>query len=402
MEKYARWDDPANLVNPFAPLSAFPPASLKYLTGPVLLLLRLPFLLLAALLLLLGAGLAGGLAAVPGARPLARAAHRLLQAPAARLLLLVIGYWSVPAAYAPANKLRLRKVKASAGGKRGTTRPLPVGSCVQAGDVVVCNATSPVQVLWLTWAFGPSFAHVVDTTPAKTKAMDKADQSESVEHETAGVRCTGMLGALGVFAAMDGVRTPRAPGTTTLRTAADAGAGFGGHPVCVFPEGVRSNGRGILMFHPVFSGFGFDEHRVHLVSFNHDQHPSSKFSATLPVGSALKSLLWHCMHASHSMRVTMLPARELVAPPAVESEAAMRARQEAQVRKEVAARANKGAYGGGIQPPMAMPDAGTLGNRCRDLLAKMAGVETLTRCSKDYDSFVEFWKDEELQQKKRR
>jgi len=134
---------------------------------------------------------------------------------------------------------------------------------------------------------------------------------------------------------------------------------------------------------------------VHLLAFTHRNHPSSKFSATLPVGSAVKLLLWHCMHWSHTMRVTMLPAAELVAPPAKESDAAIRARKDAQVKKEIAARANKGAYGGGIEPTIPMPDPGVLGTRCRNLLAKMLGVEALTRCSKDFVPFLEFWRNEQ-------
>ena len=95
------------------------------------------------------------------------------------------------------------------------------------------------------------------------------------------------------------------------------------------------------------------------------------------------------------MRVTMLPAAELVAPPAKESEAAIRARKDAQVKKEIAARANKGAYGGGIEPSVPMPDPGVLGTRCRNLMAKMLGVEALTRCSKDFVPFLEFWENEQ-------
>ena len=102
------------------------------------------------------------------------------------------------------------------------------------------------------------------------------------------------------------------------------------------------------------------------------------------------------------MNVSMFPAQEVVAPPAIESEAALKSKKDSQVRKELAAKAASGNYGGGIAPPIAMPDSGVLGNRCRDLLAKMYGVDTLTRCSHDYDTFVEFWKREQNGSNKKR
>ena len=102
------------------------------------------------------------------------------------------------------------------------------------------------------------------------------------------------------------------------------------------------------------------------------------------------------------MNVTMFPAQELVPPPSIESEAALKSKKEAQVRKELAARASSGKYGGGIAPPIAMPESGVLGNRCRNLLAKMYGIDTLTRCSKDYDGFLTFWKNERNGTKKKR
>lgn len=378
MEKYSRFNDPSNLVNPFAPQSHYPPASLKFFTGPLLLIVRLPLLAVTLPLLALASGTARALACL---RPLERLVRRIFEAPLSRLVLLIIGYWSVPSAYAAANKLRLRGVKNS------KTRPLPVGSCVRAGDVVVSTATSPVEILWLSWAFSPVFAMVADTTPESAPK----DASE----DTAGVQLKNMWSALHAFASLQPVPRASSENVTSLRKAADDGAGFAGYPTVAFPEGVRSNGTGVLMFHPIFGDLNFEDKRVHLLAFTHRIHHSSKFSATLPVGSAVKSLLWHCMHWSHSLRVTILPAAELVAPPAKESEAAKKARKDAQVKKEIAARANKGAYGGGIEPTVPMPDPGILGTRCRNLLAKMLGVEALTRCSKDFVPFLEFWLNEQ-------
>ena len=99
------------------------------------------------------------------------------------------------------------------------------------------------------------------------------------------------------------------------------------------------------------------------------------------------------MHFGHNMRVSVLPAKEVTAPPKVETEATMQAKKQAKIVQDIAARASAGAYGGGIEPPMDMPDVGELGERCRGLLSKMLGKELLTRCSKDYVGFVQFWKD---------
>jgi hypothetical protein len=373
MEKFAKWNDPANLVNPFAP-TTITPTAMMYVTGSLLLLVRLPFVILTTLLLVI----VTGVTKIPMG-PVTRLLRCGLEAPLARLLLLFLGYWSVNTSYVPANKLRVRKSK-----NPKKTRPTPVGSCVQSGDIVVCTATSPIELLWLTWMFAPTFAHVVDTS---SKTADPSQQTAAVEPK-------GLFSSLSTFSSMDSVPKASASSSTTttsLKKLADSRKGFGGTPVCVFPEGVRSNGTGVLMFHPIFDGLTFDQHQCHLLTFQHGQQGSTKFNATLPVGSALKCFLWHCMHWSHTMKISMFPAQELVAPPLVESEEALKAKREAQVRREVAARASAGKYGGGILPSIAMPDPGVLGNRCRDLLAKIYGVDALTRCSHDYDGFVDYW-----------
>ena len=377
MEKFAKWNDPANLVNPFAPTTIFPTCSL-YLTGSILLIIRLPLLLITFTLLFI----VSSLNTLP-LGPVTKLLRYTLEAPLARLALLFLGYWSVSTSYVASNKLRVRKSK-----DPNKTRPTPVGSCVCSGDVVVCTATSPIEILWLTWMFAaPTFAHVVDTS---SKSADPSQQTAAVESK-------GLFSSFTAFSSMRSVPKGKTPTTTTLKKLADSRKGgmmSSSTPVCTFPEGVRSNGTGVLMFHPIFEGLTFTDHRCHLLTFQHDQQKSSKFSATLPVGSLLKCFMWHCMHWSHSMKISMFPAQELVAPPLVESEEAMKAKNEAQVRREVAARASAGKYGGGILPSIAMPNAGLLGNRCRNLLAKMYGVDTLTRCSHDYDTFVEFWKEE--------
>jgi hypothetical protein len=398
MEKYAKWNDPANLINPFAPITTFPPCTL-YVTGSILLLLRLPFVLVTTLLLFF----VTALTSLP-LGPLNRLLRYLFEGPLARLLLLLLGYWSVNTNYAAARQLRLRPSK-----NPDKTRPNPVGNGVQAGDIVVCTATSPIEILWLTWMFRPTFAHVVNTSTPGT----------DVAQHTAAVQPKGLWSSLYTFCssqsvpqtcptdASNAVQVATAAhvkkASLSLKQLADQCKGsMNGSPVCTFPEGVRSNGTGVLMFHPIFHQITFEEHRCHLLTFQHVQQSSSKFSATLPIGSALKCFLWHCMHWSHTMNVTMFPAQELVPPPSIESEAALKSKKEAQVRKELAARASSGKYGGGIAPPIAMPESGALGNRCRNLLAKMYGIDTLTRCSKDYDGFLTFWKNERNGTKKKR
>lgn len=367
MEKFAKWDDPANLVNPFAPFTIFPPASI-YITGTILLILRLPFIVVTTILLLV----VTALTSIP-LGPFTRLLRYLFEGPLARFLLLLLGYWSVNTEYAAASKLRLRTSK-----DPKKTRPYPVGSCVQSGDIVVCTATSPIEILWLTWMFRPTFAHVVDTSSEGANAAE----------QTAAVQSKGLWSSLFAFTSDKSV--PKKSSTTStvaLKELADKRKGMGGSPVCTFPEGVCSNGRGILMFHPIFNNITFEEHRCHLLTFQHVQNSTTKFSATLPIGSGMKCFLWHCMHWNHTMNVSIFPAQELVPPPAFESEAALKANKAAQVKDRLAAKA-------AIAPSIAMPDAGVLGNRCRNLLAKMYGVDTFTRCSHDYDSFIKFWNND--------
>lgn len=252
---------------------------------------------------------------------------------------------------------------------------MPVGACANAGDIIVCNLTSWVDALWLTYRFGAVFA------VANTSENQKSNSLVSVH---------GLWQFLYRFPHSYSSKNPK-----KLHEVVTSMSGLGGGAVCVFPEGVASNGAGILMFHDIFANFGFDDKKVHIIAFSHPGQKGSKFSAALPVGSKLKHVLWHCAHFSHQLRVTMLPAQELSPPPSIETEAAKKAKELAHVKEQLAARAMSGAYGGGIEPPKEMPDPGTLGNRVRDLMARMLKVEKLQRCSKDFPAFFSYWSAEQ-------
>ena len=105
----------------------------------MLVLVRLPFLLCSVLLLVVVSAPRIVLLHTPGGA----LDQRCLEAPPARTVLLVMGYWSVPSAMRPP----ISWLRRTAANKQKNTRPMPVGSCVRAGDVIVSTATSPAEVV---------------------------------------------------------------------------------------------------------------------------------------------------------------------------------------------------------------------------------------------------------------
>ena len=174
----------------------------------------------------------------------------------------------------------------------------------------------------------------------------------------------------------------------SLRAAAEASRARR-NPICVFPEGVRSNGSGILAWARLLDGFKYEDCRVHLLGFRYAQPPRAAMSPTLPVGSAIAHFFWLCFTPSHTMRVSFLPAAQLVRPPP-EQESSKNASE--QFKRKLAERAT-GAYAGGTLPVREFPELTPMGQRSRSLLAKMVCVREVSRGQADAASFQEYWAD---------
>lgn len=146
-------------------------------------------------------------------------------------------------------------------------------------------------------------------------------------------------------------------------------------PVVIFPEGARSNGKSILSFAPVLEQLPHELQnksrggrkmplRVHLLAFRFDAGAAG-FSASQSAGGGWTHWFWTTFHAYHSLRVTLLNAKDL-----------------------------------NLQEPVVKVRAGGTGastltraqvERLRSLLAAMLRTKTVALGVEDFVSFNAYW-----------
>ncbi|TDH70329.1 hypothetical protein CCR75_003993 [Bremia lactucae] len=278
MEKYSRWADLTTGINPFVPqrrrfTSNWPITILQIASGSFLVLLRIPFLAVLVVALVVVNLVVSILAIIP---LFGRLFKRIIEWLLCSLLLLVFG---VISSEESANTRRLGIVAAKARSSQGSTRVGP-------GDVLICNHTSFLEILYLSKRFSPVFLFAT---------MKKGDDGKT------GHVC-GLLEALYRSIAMP-VNTNCYQSTRTIADVVRRASG----PVVVFPEGARSNGKAVLSFMPVLQSLPVKT-RVHLVAFRYE---FNRFSPSQAAGDAWPHLFWIAFHLYHSMCVTVLNAREL-------------------------------------------------------------------------------------------
>jgi 1-acyl-sn-glycerol-3-phosphate acyltransferase len=275
MEKYSRWSDLSTGINPFVPqrrrfTSGWPVTILQATSGSLLALVRFPLVLVSGLVLALVNLVVSILSVVPF---LGRLLKRLTEWLLCSWLLLLFGVFSSEEG---ANTRRLGLATAKSGGSKGSSRVAP-------GDVVVCNFTSFLEILYLAKRLSPVFVFATE---------GKSDL----------VHVCGLLEALYRSVAMP-VSADRVKPTRKIADVVKRASG----PVVVLPEGVRSNGKAVLQFVPVLQSLPAKTH-VHLVAFRYE---FKSFSPSQPAGGAWPHLFWTAFHLYHTMRVTVLSAKDL-------------------------------------------------------------------------------------------
>ncbi|CED84567.1 hypothetical protein [Phaffia rhodozyma] len=230
MEKYSRWRDPGTGIQPF--LTPIPPRSeasplesvftgIRYVVGVV----RAIPIVLCGILYLLTVEIIGGILSATTPSVIHRPYCRVASAVWTRLILLFLG------------ALRL-DVKFSASTSRGksdlknTWKP-------KAGDLIVSNWVSWIELLWFTYKFDPIFVF-----PSEASSL--------------GTPPTVFTLPLSRTLLYTGY-TPSTPPTSTIReTFSDVQtrAKQQDRVLCLFPEGTTSNGRGVLKFEDVFGNHG--------------------------------------------------------------------------------------------------------------------------------------------------
>ncbi|GMF22006.1 unnamed protein product [Phytophthora lilii] len=223
-------------------------------------------------------GAAGGLGLSAGAAAAAAGAGGGRGARAAERGGVRAGRDPVPGAAAQARG-RVAAVLAAAAAARRSTRVGP-------GDVVVCNYTSFLEVLYLSKRFSPTFVFATE---------GKSDDGGLVH-------VCGLLEALYRSLALP-VSAERVKPTRKIADVVRRASG----PVVVLPEGARSNGKAVLRFIPVLQNLPVKT-RVHLVAFRYEY---KRFSPSHTAGGAWSHLFWTAFHLYHTMRVTVLSAKDL-------------------------------------------------------------------------------------------
>lgn len=283
MEKYSKWRDEKTSIHPFFAQKAKTARFVlsRFLLGPLLFLVRLPFLLIVFTVYFAVAQLLA-LLPLPGA--VLRLPSRLVHAVGARLLLLLLGYWWIDTRHA-----RLSR--------RCALPKTTPGSHYSSGDLVVANLQGFAEVLYLAFRFTPLFTAVP-------------------------IDSSGLVIERSVFGALSDVchleRTYSKddqrcmPATELLKKAERGSRG----PVVVFPEGTSSNGRGLLTNSRALAGVEVRAERTHVLGFKYEW---TTFSPAYTVGSFLSCLYGTCSQVSNTLTVRYLVPVDVPSHPVVDS-----------------------------------------------------------------------------------
>ena len=369
MEKFNRWSDPGTGINPFVPLSSKRGRSIgskiyQYTLALLLSIARMLILFVIGCVYLLLHNVFNIIPIRFVQRPLVRLNDLIF----VRLILFIFGFWNISSSYADRNRLRLR-----GGKKKSSSRSKSVGSSVKAGDIIICNSTSFIEVLFLTYSFSPIYANVVTVNGT---------------FETAAVVEESFFTTLKRCLRSDPIPTSKKK--TTLKQLSNKYKGSMEPPIVCFAEGIKTNGNGVLSFPPIFDGLSFEDNNLHLLGFNYSSRAA--YSPTFPIGNYLSHIYSLCAELSNEMNVIMLPADEFVAPPEKSASSGDKEKlSDAEFRAQLAQRATSGAYGGGVLPSKEVPKIGTLGERARSLLASMLKIKSLGRSALDFNEFNAYW-----------
>ncbi|KAI0375735.1 hypothetical protein BV20DRAFT_932606 [Pilatotrama ljubarskyi] len=288
MEKFSAFRDPGTGIQPF--LRPIPPAGSELLAtvvspvGYVLGVVKTALVLALALLYVL---LVQGLCLVfSPISPLHRATTYVFTALLSRLALLLVGLYWIPVEVVQR--------------KRGRAAPANETWKPRAGDLIVSNWASWVELLWLAFRFDPIFVLPVCETlelPASPKRSSSpisrtpgrrtgtgsaAISSPAARTPTARIPIVGfrrvsllsMIASAGQLPVAADSTTTKAESLEAIRSKAD-------RPVVVFPECTTSNGRALLRFAEVFGNVKLPvmKYKIFIMCVRYD--PPTAFAPTL-------------------------------------------------------------------------------------------------------------------------
>ncbi|KAF7301354.1 hypothetical protein MIND_00700600 [Mycena indigotica] len=279
MEKYSAFRDPGTGVQPFLPLVPPSPSLLSNVSTPlswVVGLLRIALLFVVLSLHLTLSAVGAILKPIPF---LGSAFSHLFTAVTARTALAILALW-----------VSVDNVTRKRGrGAKDIERWSP-----RAGDLIVSNWVSWVEVLWLGFRFNPIFvlpitaanpspatarpAEAISHTPGRRTGtgsanIQSATRAATIRMPIIGFRQVSLLSMLSATG-----RTPFAQ-TTSYESLEDIRQ-RSRRPVVVFPECTTSNGRALLRFAEVFKQrVPVQGYNVFVMCVRYD--PPTRFAATL-------------------------------------------------------------------------------------------------------------------------
>ncbi|KAG8684225.1 hypothetical protein FRC09_015529 [Ceratobasidium sp. 395] len=324
MEKFSAWRDPGTGVQPF--LTPVPSQTARSLSdyalvalGAVLGILRT--LLVAVLGLLFGALYSFCLLLSP-IPPLHKIVCWLTIAIFGRVLLCILGFWSVPT--------QITTKKARRADTSGLEKWTP-----GAGDIIVSNWASWVEVLWLAVRYNPLFVlpvcaqksqpastNAVPLTPGRrtgTGSAQIATSSAAPRQQILGFRTVSFLEVI----MATGHVPPYGSSSSTITTTIEDIRAKANRPLVVFPECTSSNGRALLRFSDVFVA-GTGKHikhpvkgfKLYIMCARYDPPTSSTPSAThsIPLQSRFPNPISHLFTLLFAPTLTQSLSIRLLAP----------------------------------------------------------------------------------------
>ncbi|TCD67686.1 hypothetical protein EIP91_012052 [Steccherinum ochraceum] len=305
MEKFSSYRDPGTGIQPF--LTPLPPAGSDIFATALLPFGYILGVARTALIVVLGlvyAILVGGvctlLKPVP---PLYRIVTHVLTAIIARTVLLLVGLLWIPAEHITRKRVKGAKYVESWNPK--------------AGDVIVTNWVSWIELLWLAYRCNPIFLVPVANPAEATLELPSVPVSRTPGRRTgtgsaaisspatrAPSRRADILGfqEFSLFGILAHTGQPPLPSTSTARSFEEIRA-KADRPVVVFPECTTSNGRGLLRFAEVFKGVEVPvrKYKVFVMCVRYDPPSSLSPSLSNSIPSSVLNPLPHIFKLTTSL-----------------------------------------------------------------------------------------------------
>ncbi|CAI2178118.1 16399_t:CDS:2 [Funneliformis geosporum] len=159
---------------------------------------------------------------------------------------------------------------------------------VDAGDIIVCNWVSYVEIFYLTFRFDPIFTQYYPATNTlRPISLWKA------------------IWNTGSYPNLDPPETE----TFTLQELVSYAKSKRSRPIVIFPEGTTSNGRALLKFNPIFKDVSIpvNDFKIHIFTVRYD---FENFSPTYTVGNKFWHFIRLCSQLINTLQVRSLISDE--------------------------------------------------------------------------------------------